>query len=409
MKYIKVNWGKLKMVVKKNAVEQLEVMNETLEYILSVIDVGFGYTKIFSNIKPGSAVIPSAVSTTPMVSPGNMKATADLDSEELVVEIDGEMSYVGARALIDMTPTKKRTRNSDRANDPISKVLFRTAVALSLPDIDGEFDNVHVVTGLPNRDYGTQIHKDLEAFLLEPFTIKFHINKTTCIEKRINVSKVTIYHQPLGSYTYDQYRYGDIAQGESVVTFKENAVENIGIIEIGQQTTDFAIIVRGEITERGRTIGSVPGVNEVYSELEPLIEKKVLATKKNGFVTVKEVDLDKAILTKVFKESKHDHDVEEEVKFAVQEVATPMISYIFDKWGGQLERLDQVLISGGGAELFEEALTNEFQMRTDQTFSVVEDSQYANILGYYMRAVLDLSLEVGDEKAHELLVEGVFK
>ena len=399
-------------VKSKNVIEQeevLEQMEETLQYILSVIDVGFGFTKVFSNIKQQSIVIPSAVSTTPSVSPGNMRATSELNTSELVVEIDGVMSYVGDRALIDMAPGPKRTRNNDRANDDRSRVLFRTAIALSLPDEDGEYNDVHVVTGLPNRDYGTDIQKELEEFLLQPFTIKFHLNKTTTIEKRINVSKVTIYHQPLGSYTYDQYYYGNIEEGEPVVVQKEDGFDSVGIIDIGQHTTDFNLIVRGEIQESTRTMGSVPGMNDVYAELKPLIEDKVNKVKRTGFVKVKEADLDKAILDKTFKESKIDYDVEEEVEEAVAEVATRMISDIFDRWDGELERLDQVLVTGGGAELFEEALKQEFAMRTAQTFSLVDHSQYANIMGYYMRAVSDLALEVGDEKAHELLVAGVFQ
>lgn len=384
-------------------IKVLEQEEEIRRPILCSIDVGFGHMKLFSNVRPGFRVFPSAVSMTKNPTFGNMKATGEVIESNLVVEIDGKMSYVGERALVDLTPNKKRTTEPDRANDKISRILFQTAIALSLPDVDDDYEDVHVVTGLPNREYGTQVQDDLEEFLLKPFTVKIYTSNTTYVEKRISVSKVTIYRQPMGSYMFYQYKYGNPLNGESLLVPRWGVeLERVGVIDIGQQTTDYTIIVRNNVSDNRRLTGSIVGTNEVYVELEGLIEDAIATVKRNNFISIKEIDLDRAIHDKVFKDAKVDIPVDTEVKEALSYVAPQIIGHIFSRWGNDLESLEEVLITGGGAELFREALKKEFEGRTSQTFSIIPNSQHANVMGFYMSATSQLALEYGEEEVfHE--------
>lgn len=376
---------------------------------LVVVDVGFGFLKFFSNFKKDLTVMPSTIYTDDRAINGRVFNNKTINLDQLVVEVDGVKSYVGSRALDVLTDKERRTRIHDRANDPMSRILFQTAIALSLPDESGTYDDIRLITGLPNKDLDNSVIVDnLRKFILEPFTIKFYLNEYDFIEKHISVSSVKIIRQPEGTVMFDQFEFTDMTDGRFLLSNNEDVyVKYAAVLDIGHVTSDFSLVIKGEIDGDDKTSGSTKGVSEVYRKLKKTIPE-FLEQQGEGYHQFRDVELDTAIKTGFVHSSRLPYDVKDLIQEAVSDVATNIVSVVFEAWEDELPRLERIIITGGGAELFTEALEREFKMRSTQKFEVIEGAQFANVLGYYMYGVLEEIAINGEEYAYENYVQAVF-
>lgn len=391
------------MVNRKSAKAQAE---EILNDYLVVGDIGFGFLKAFSNVKPELLVIPSTVSI------GHDKAASTIDNngevnvDNLVIQVGDEVAYVGKRALVNTWDNKrKRTDVRNRAKDLKSQFLFHTAIALSLPDEDGDYDNVIFATGLPVSDYGTKVQDDLEAFLMTPFTAKVYVGPNKYIEKRISLKKVHFYRQPEGTYIHSQLRFGNVSAGEGLIVPRPNYKEFIGIIDIGHITTDYCLFSGLEMAEEGYVSNSMFGTNEVYKKAG--FEAINYLHNEYGRSTVKklsEMQLDHMIKHKEYiVQGDAPIDLTEVVNDKVADVCHEIATEVFERWEYQVEEIQGIVLTGGGAELFEEAFRKEFEARGINTFVKHHKSQVGNAIGYYMAAIAQF------EEEEELSTKEIFE
>lgn len=365
------------------------------------LDVGFGALKYISNAHPYLTVLPSAVVPGKYKTSNKIVGSKEIDSENLVVETEEGTFTVGQLALKVPNTTTKRTVVRDRANDTFSKVLFQTGIGMAVPHETGEFD-VFLVTGLPNKDFELSIKDNLEEFLNKPFTISFPVSGGEQITKTINIVGLEIMRQPEGAVTYNQFTFSP----EDFLIPSENAKNFIGIIDCGHFTTDYALFRDGVIMEDDITSNSTVAVNDVYKRL-----RKQLTIKfdKLGYTEyqAEEEDLDHAVLTgKV--DYVEEHDVAAEVEDCVTKVAKIIAKDILDAWGNETNRVQTILLSGGGSSLFAEALKSEFAERKKRQFEVLEMAQFSNVLGYYMYGCIALTDNTKQEDVFAKYVEPVF-
>lgn len=403
MKIVEDNRRNVDMVTRKTAKAQAE---EILRDYLIVADIGFGFLKAFSNVKPELLVIPSTVSI------GHGKAASVVDNDgtvnidNLVIQVGDQTAYVGKRALVSTYDRKrKRTKERNRAEDLKSQFLFHTAIALSLPDEDGDYDNVIFATGLPVSDYGTKIQDDLEEFLMKPFTAKIYVGPNKYIEKRISLKKVFFYRQPEGTYIHSQLKLGNVPAGEGLLIPKPNFKKFIGIIDIGHITTDYCLFSGLEMADEAYVSNSTFGTNEVYAKAG--FKAIDYLHREYGRYTVKklsEIQLDHLIHNKEYVvQGDLPIDLTEVVDEEVADVGHDMASEIFERWEYQLEELEGIVLTGGGAELFEDAFRDEFNARGSNTFIKHHKSQVGNVIGYYMAAISQI------EDEEELSIEDIYE
>ncbi|PEC95121.1 hypothetical protein CON17_19670, partial [Bacillus thuringiensis] len=89
-------------------------------------------------------------------------------------------------------------------------------------------------------------------------------------------------------------------------------------------------------------------------------------------------------------------------------VAKIIAKDILDAWGNETNRVQTILLSGGGSALFSEALKQEFTERKKRGFEVLDVAQFSNVLGYYMYGCIALTDEKEQSEVFMEFVEPVF-
>jgi Actin like proteins N terminal domain len=371
---------------------------------LVAIDVGFGMLKYISNAKPDWNVIPSA-GLRGYVSSSNLYSEETINEKKLVVSTKDGTWFIGENALyMPSNNESPRTKERDRANDPLSRTLFHTGIALAVPDEEGEYD-VHIVTGLPNEDYDLFFKDNLQKFLEESFEVEFHLGSNKSIKKKINVLSVTIIRQPEGAVTYNQFAFDK----EHFLTVSENARDYIGVIDIGHFTTDYALFRDGVIIEDVLLYGSADAVSLVYEKLRRKL--LIMFANEYGLTGFKATDqeLDEAIRTGIIKYNGTEFDCTEQVQETAKEVAQKIAKEILGTWSSEASRLDAILVTGGGSHVFSKYLAEQFEQNKRQGFKVLEAPQFSNVIGFYMYGAINLVDEYGQDKVYENYVLPVFK
>ncbi|SFJ62590.1 StbA protein [Paenibacillus sp. UNC496MF] len=379
---------------------------QTKKTYLVGIDIGFGITKLLSNFLNAGDSFPSTAMSGR--AEGAVGFGGEINKDELLVTIEGETHYVGMQALqVDMGASN-RTRDRNRAKDAVSRVLFKTATAMSVPHEEGEYD-VFIVTGVPNADYDLNIRTDLEEFLTGSYEIDFHVGydrhgkKPITVKKKINIVGCLVLRQPEGSVTYDSFLFDRVRFLINNVKYK-----NLGVIDIGHGTTDAALFVNGTLDDRRKDhIISTVATTAVYDALRKLIVAKFDAMGKR--IKVTDEDLDQAIRTKEILHLNRPIDVSAEIQEAVDEVAPIISKAVLDAWGDEVYRLNAIYLTGGGAYIFTEALQKLFAEKGIDIMVALDNPQFANVIGFYMVGALLLSNQIGQTSAYEEYVLPVFE
>lgn len=365
------------------------------------VDIGFGELKRVSNVFPTPVAIPSAVVPGAKPSSSKLFDMPTITDDCLIVTTEEGTFFVGNQAMHIPTSGSKRTQVRDRASDLVSRVLFQTGIALSVPNDSGEY-NVFVVTGLPNDDYDLSIKDNLEEFLNKSFEISFHLSETRTVTKKINIIGVEILRQPEGSVTYNQFNFNiDTFIGPS-----PNARTMVGIIDFGHFTTDYALFQDGVIIENDTVNGSTVGVTEVYNKLR---RKLIVKFDSLGYeYRATDKDLDMAVRTGIVHYMGQNHDVTEEVRESAKEVASSIAKAVLDSWGNETNRLELIIVSGGGSRIFGEFLNEEFKARKKQGFQTLDAPQFSNVLGFYMYGIIAQAEEYSQDVLFNFYVNPVF-
>lgn len=374
---------------------------ESLMPILVGVDIGFGELKRVSNIFPVPNTIPSTVVQVAKPKFSGLFESSVIEDDCLIVTTEEGTFFAGNQAMRIPTSGSKRTQVRDRASDLMSRVLFQTGIALSVPHESGDY-NVFVVTGLPNDDYDLSIKDHLQEFLNKSFEITFHLSETHKIIKKINVIGSYILRQPEGAVTYNQFSF-DVSK---FLIPSPDARTIGGIIDFGHYTTDYALFQEGVIVEEDTVNGSTVGVTEVYNKL-----RRRLIIKFDGMgyeYQANDKDLDNAVRTGTIHYMGKDHDVSEEVEDSAKEVAKTIAKAVLDVWGNETNRLELIIISGGGSHIFDKFLEEEFKIRKKQGFKTIESPQFSNVLGFFMYGCISLSEEYSTQEIYQEYVSPVF-
>jgi plasmid segregation protein ParM len=202
------------------------------------IDIGFGFTKatdgkesiIFKSIM-GEAI--------DFQIPVNL-ITNDIDNK-LHVTLDGQSYFVG-----DFAEQQSNVRQFTLDQEKFISDFVRLFALTALGRINTEYVPINVVSGLPvgfYRDY----HRRLMKTLAGSHEITYQSADTSSEVRRININKIRIIPQPLGSLL------NLIMDDGGIVVNRDLAKQKVGIVDIGFRTTDFCIFDRLRYVGRGST------------------------------------------------------------------------------------------------------------------------------------------------------------
>lgn len=369
---------------------------------LVAVDIGFGQLKWMSDVYPTPNIIPSGVLAGAKVPESKLFNFDTVNHDNLVVTTPEGSFFVGKYALDVPSSGSKRTQVNDRASDPNSRVLFQTGIALGLPHETGEYE-VFVVTGLPNSDYDLSIRERLQEFLNKSFQVTFHLSSEKSITKHIKIVGAEIVRQPEGAVTYTQMQFDK----DAFIKTTPMAREMVGIIDAGHFTTDYALFRKANIIEGRNLSGSTVAVTEVYNNL-----KSRLASYFDSFGYRFKVDdkkLDKIIREGSIFYAEKNHDVSGLVEESAREVASLIAKDVLDAWGDEVNSLESIILTGGGAYVFAPYLKEEFSARRAQGFTVIDNPEFSNVIGFYMYGAILLADEYSEQEVLDKYINHVFE
>lgn len=219
---------------------------------------------------------------------------------------------------------------------------------------------VRVVTGLPVTYFSRDREKVVERLLGE-----FRVQREGRNWQRFKVMQVKVVPQPFGTLLSETLN----EQGR--ITNEKLATGRIGVIDVGGKTTGYLSVE--DLAERPPETGSIDvgcwealmliqdRVNARYPGLE-LEDHEIVALVAEGAPVRYYGDA---------------QNVEDIIKEALTPLAERIIAEATTLWNGGA-RLDEILVTGGGALLVGPAICEHFQHAR-----VVRDAAFANARGYY--------------------------
>jgi plasmid segregation protein ParM len=290
------------------------------------IDIGFGFTKatdgkesiIFKSIM-GEAI--------DFQIPVNL-ITNDIASK-LHVTLDGQSYFVG-----DFAEQQSNVRQFTLDQEKFISDFVRLFALTALGRLNTEYVPINVVSGLPvgfYRDY----HQRLMKALPGSHEITFHMAEMSSEIRRININKIRIIPQPLGSLL------NLITNDRGIVVNRDLAKQKVGIVDIGFRTTDFCIFDQLRYVGRGSTTTDM-GMSKCFS----IIAKKL--REECGGLNIELYRMYKPIQKGLIKIRGKEYNISKFRDLAFTDAARTIASDMDRLWADEWD-MDAIMITGGGA------------------------------------------------------------
>lgn len=146
------------------------------------------------------------------------------------------------------------------------RLLALTVTGMFLNDEHDEDEPINIVSGLP-IGYFKQNSEHFKEILAGHHSITYHHSNGRSITKRLNVEKVHMLPQPLGT------ALNLLMDDNGNIINQELANQKIGVVDIGFRTTDFTIVDHLRYIDRGsRTLDK--GISNGFSILANKLREK---------------------------------------------------------------------------------------------------------------------------------------
>jgi plasmid segregation protein ParM len=163
-------------------------------------------------------------------------------------------------------------------------------------------------------------------------------------------------------------------------TDKIDADGMYGAIEVGQYTTDYALVIEGDPIDDA--YGSCSGMSKVAASLQRILQQKDYS------VTLAEAT--QALATRQIKNFGKVVDIWPEITAAVEPLAEEIYMKSREVFGSHLRKLDKIVLAGGGAGLVAPRLSSEWG-----TLELIPNERFAVAEGFlrYALAMVNISQE----------------
>jgi plasmid segregation protein ParM len=299
------------------------------------IDIGYGDIKICTekNLIKFTNAISFAGNTTVEYSQSALEVFKFNDLEYLV----GEQSLLNNPFI---------TRDYKYLYEYAPLLVYK---ALKLSKIKPD-DEIHLVTGLSIKDWAKA--EEFGERLCNIYVNNEHY--------KISPDNIKIVPQGKGIYL-DYKKHNDIKSSDFTA-----------IIDIGYNTFDFLLFMNGKPVPN-KNYANTLGVNTLIQELQKLL------TKEFPNSSFSEQECKEILMTKHLRIGAKTHDLGNLIAKEIIKYSKIIYNEIQAKNGDLINKVDSIVISGGGAYLLKEINTNIFD---HQVFSS-EPFEYANVRGYF--------------------------
>ncbi len=330
------------------------------------VDVGFGFTKATAG---GEYIIFKSIIGEYADIQFHLGLEENTWEDNLQIRLEDNMYFLGELAE-KQSSVQQYTLDQSKLVGEFVKILAVAAIGL----LTEERETVSVVTGLPVGYYRRDARR-VQEILKGVHRIEYLGDQGKGTEKQINVAKIKIIPQPMGSV------FNLLLDEEGSPTNKKIASQKIGVVDIGFRTTDFVLLDHLRYIERGSSTTD-NGMSRCFS----LIANKL--RQKTG-VSVELHRLYNAIFTGSIRIRGKEYNITNLKNRVYSHFASQIANDINRIWENDWD-IDLIILTGGGAkELFE-----YIKPLVEGNLLLVEgrtDPRLNNVLGYLKYARYDIN------------------
>lgn len=288
----------------------------------------------------------------------------DFRLDKMEIEFEGKEYYVGDYAVEQDSMGGEKDFSDDKFKNPSEIVKLLASISLYLNEQEAKINKL--VVGLNVENYKKLKDDIIKVFQNSNFTFKLGSNKKITT---LSIDDVLCVPQGIGAY-YDQ-----ILDYDGIAINNDLLESRYALIDLGGRTLD-GFIAKGINVIRGTDLGTNHGMSDAFREVARelgddipynLIEQKYLKAKNKVFWKGRKRNIDSLC------------------RQAFNNLAERIYKQLINKWDKQLNRVEFILLCGGGAKYLEDILKDMFDIEVKK----VNNSQFANANGYYKLGVYD--------------------
>jgi plasmid segregation protein ParM len=321
------------------------------------IGIDLGHSSVKLTVKPGiqialtgaSEIFPTVVRSWAKIANEETAKKAEADT----VEVNGRKFFIGVTAArqgqAENFSGQNRNWIETDQHDALLVGAWNRANNILVKNNMTNPDHIALVLGLPASYYTEQ---------REPLRARTHALITRLLRphQTLDVYIESQSRAPLLCVAFDAY---------GIETGRAGEDESWGVVEIGHFTTDFTFHDRGQ--EVDGAASSASGAHKVYDQIAATFKQK-------GFLSDFET-ISAAIKSRKLKVYGKEVDVNDLVLPAIKEFATYILDEVSKRFGEKTQRMDGVIVAGGGAYMVGQEIKAKYPnaiIPTNPRFAVAE-------------------------------------
>jgi plasmid segregation protein ParM len=317
------------------------------------IDLGYGFVKMQDG--PGELVFPSVVGIGKEIKFFSGMIKKDVKTDNISIVYDGQRYFVGDLAMR-QSDIASRGLSQDRVNDSNYKIIMLAALGLMAK---AEEETFSIVTGLPTNYFGAY-RDELRKSIVGEYEFLYG-QKDQEKKRKIKIQDAYIVPQPFGTL------YNEILGDNGETVNKDFNSENIGIVDIGFKTSDFAVSNQMEYIDH-MSFSTMRAMSDVYSIISDNLLNEHKIEKEN-------FELDRIVSEGVVRIAGQKIDISELKKRTFGFVASKIVTELQSQWN--YRDFDAILLTGGGGKALSEYILPHFS-----NMRLVEQPQHSNVRGF---------------------------
>ncbi len=293
---------------------------------------------------------------------GQVSKGSKFNKEKMIVNYNGEEYFVGKYAFAQ--DAKGGYKDYSDAKFKSSAEIAKFLAGLSLFKTEQTIKINNLILGLNVDKYNT--HKDEIVETFKDSNFKFGLSGSEQ-ENEIIVDNVICLPQGIGAY-YDQ-----ILTIDGKASNDNLANSRFALVDIGGKTVD-AFIAQGKEPIVGTDVGFDYGISKAFQRVAAKIGDGIPETLiSHNYINGKK---------EIYWKGQY-HKIAGLVSEAFAEVSEKVYTEVLDHWGQHINRVEVIILCGGGSRLIGNRLAEIFKIET----RVLEKPQFSNTAGYYKLGV----------------------
>jgi len=321
------------------------------------IDVGFGFTKAYNG--KNSVIFKSVIGDTTDIQFRSILGD-DASTSNLHITMEDKSYFLGSYAEL-QSNIREYTLDQEKLIEDFVKILAVAAAGLCTDTSEP----INVISGLP-VGYLKRDSKKFKEIIQGVHEITFHNKDGKDVTKRININKIHIIPQPIGSI------FNLIFDDQGKIKDRGLATQKLGIVDIGFKTTDFSIFDHLQYIERGSCTMDT-GISKCFS----VIANKL---RQESNITIELYRMFNFLESGMIKIRGKEYNISNLKKRVYKHAASAIASDLNRMWENDWD-IDSIILSGGGSVELSEYLSSNIEGNVVPIGKNI-DARFNNVQGY---------------------------